>query len=165
MDNSMNPYQKFVILLGSSILLGVAYFVYSDISANVSGADSYGINSVTNFTKDFNTKKSLGVEGDQVVVAKVLGAYSNTKETSQIIKKLDFKKDGTVDFIVNDTSSDSSSTKQIGTWLVDNNSRINLHFQDINQDFIFEIGDNGWLVPTENNDFYGSKDDFIFIKD
>lgn len=158
----MNPYQKFVIFLGSSILVGVGYFVYVSISNNVRD-----VSVVTNndFINNFNKNKNSNISTDPLIIEKVIGVYSDTKETSQIIKKLDFRKDGNVTFSTNDVSSESSSTEQVGTWFVDQNNKIRVSFVNINQKITFEIGESNALTLTENSEIIGSKEETIFIKD
>lgn len=161
MDNSMNPYQKFVIFLGSSILVGVGYFVYVSISNNVKDVSVVTNN---NFINNFNKIKNSNISTDPLIIEKIIGVYSDTKETSQIIKKLDFRKDGNVTFSTNDVSSESSSTEQVGTWFVDQDNKIRVSFVNINQKITFEIGESNALTLTENSEIVGSKEETIFVK-
>lgn len=158
MDNSMNPYQKFVIFLGSSILIGVFYFVYRDITVNFQSKSS------ANSFKSLNFNKNKNADAFE----KVLGSYVTKKDDDSFEKKIEFKKDGSVFLSRIETIEDSISTDYVekaGTWFLDNNNVINIDFINPNQKIKFNRGENDSIYISSSSDQYENTETSIFTKE
>ena len=150
----MNPYQKFVIFLGSSILIGVGYFVYKDIVTNVN-SDSVKNSVVFDFSKKINSADS----------EKIIGVYSNISENDEIKSKLNFERNGNVFYTVATSDQDSSSTEKTGTWYIGADDKIVAIFINPRQKMMFDRGENDSFITLSVPENSESKSVIIYNKE
>ncbi len=153
----MNPYQKLIMFLGFSIFIGIGYFVYKSFDTNVKNS--------TNGNSSLISQNLAKINSNSLIIDKILGNYTATKENSTIVKTLELKKDGNVIFTNKDISlNDSDNTTEYGTWFVDSIGKVQIYFPSLSQKLIFENKETDTLNLVEESDFYDKREDFVFIK-